>query len=91
MAASITTFPLPVQIYNEAADLWEHVADMSVARHDAGCVTLGSRIYVIGGMQTPSPYCLDTLECFDTANGTWQPISKMPYPAAGVTCCAFGN
>ena len=30
-----------LEIYNEAADVWEHVADMGIARHDAGCVAIG--------------------------------------------------
>ncbi len=77
---SLTT----IEYYNDADDLWEHIADLHEPRHDAAVTAIGNWIYVIGGMQTPSPYCLDTVECYDVVNDEWEQMIEMPYPASGV-------
>ena len=73
-----------IEKYDEKNDIWELMTNMHEPRHDAGVATVGSCIYIVGGMQTPSPYCLDTVECYDAAANEWRDMFEMPYPAAGV-------
>ena len=75
--------------YDELTDVWQHVANMHIPRHDAGCAAIGSAIYVVGGIRSPSPTCLAAVECYDCASGQWcHPVPNLPYTAAGLSCCA---
>ena len=50
----------------------------------------GSKIFIVGGMTTPSPYCLSSVECFDVATGRWeQHVADLPYRSSGVGCCTL--
>ncbi len=49
--------------------------------------SLGSQIYIVGGMSSPSPFCLTSVECYDIATGSWiEGVDSLPYPSAGVAC-----
>ena len=36
-----------IMCYDETRDVWNHVANLQVARHDAGCAAISSCIYVV--------------------------------------------
>lgn len=53
------------------------------------CVS-GSMIYIIGGMRSPNPNCLQSVECFNIVTGTWvKGVEDFPHPVAGIACCAM--
>ena len=79
-----------VGMYNEAADTWEVVAAMKTGRHDAGCVVIGSKIYILGGTQSPTPKCLTSTECYDVDDNLWLKEPSLLCPAAGLSCCILG-
>lgn len=56
---------------------WQDVAPMKLARYGAAAVSLGDKIYVLGGENTT---VLANVECFDTINCIWTEISCMTMP-----------
>jgi len=76
-----------VERYDDVNDAWDHVTDLKVPRHDAGCTAIGSVLYIVGGMKTPSPYCLQDMEVVDIETGCLlEPVTSLPYPATGLAC-----
>ena len=74
--------------YDESSDSWQHVANLHTPRHDAGCAAIGSCIYIVGGIRSPSPSCLAAVECWDCSSRQWRhPVPNLPYTAAGLSCC----
>ncbi len=74
--------------YNSSEDTWKHLTNMCTPRHDAGCAVLGEHIYIIGGIQSPSPSCLSSVECWDCQAQMWRhPTTSLPYTSAGLACC----
>ncbi len=76
--------------YTSSEDTWKHLTNMCTPRHDAGCTVFGDTIYIIGGIQSPSPSCLSSVECWDCHLKTWRrPTNSLPYTAAGLACCVL--
>jgi N-acetylneuraminic acid mutarotase len=78
--------------YDPAADTWKALAPMPTKRGSPVAVSVGSRIYVIGGAATPpntdvpavhpqQPHVvLGTVEEYDPATNTWRERRPMPTP-----------
>lgn len=79
--------------YDPAADSWKALAPMPTKRGSPVAVTVGNKIYVIGGATTPPnqpdvtavhparPHLvLGTVEEYDPATNTWRTRSSMPTP-----------
>src|SRR5256886_13246900 len=78
--------------YDPAADSWKALAPMPTKRGSPVAVTVGDRIYVIGGATTPPgsketavhparPHVsVGAVEEYDPASNTWRPRSSMPTP-----------
>ena len=48
---------------------------------------VGDLIYIIGGASTQSNRILRSVECFDTATGTWiSGVQDLPYPSKWIRC-----
>ena len=48
---------------------------------------IGTLIYVVGGMQSPSSACLRSVECFDVKVGEYfDGIRDYPYRVTGLGC-----
>jgi N-acetylneuraminic acid mutarotase len=78
--------------YDPAADTWKALAPMPTKRGSPVAVTLGDRMYVIGGATTPPgsketavhpqrPHIsVGTVEEYDPASNTWRARMPMPTP-----------
>lgn len=79
--------------YDPAADSWKALAPMPTKRGSPVAVTVGNKIYVIGGATTPPnqpevtavhparPHVvLGTVEEYDPATNTWRSRTPMPTP-----------
>jgi N-acetylneuraminic acid mutarotase len=78
--------------YDPAADTWKALAPMPTKRGSPVAVTVGNKIYVIGGATTPpntdvaavhpaQPHIvLGTVEEYDPATNTWRERRPMPTP-----------
>lgn len=54
------------------------------------CSATGSLINIVGGMQSPSPTCLTSFECFDVATREYfERVADYPHPVAGLGLCAM--
>ena len=54
-----------VDCYDPDTNTWSHVANMNIARHEHGLVSLHGRLYAIGGWGVKS------VEFYDPDNNTW--------------------
>jgi N-acetylneuraminic acid mutarotase len=78
--------------YDPAADSWKALAPMPTKRGSPVAVTVGDRMYVIGGATTPPgsketavhpqrPHVsVSTVEEYDPATNTWRQRASMPTP-----------
>jgi len=79
-----------VEVYDDVNDSWEHITDLTVPRHDAAVAAIGNHLYVMGGMKTPSPFCLQSLEILDVETNNWIDNAKpLPHPATGIASCTL--
>ena len=66
-----------VEAYSPMGDQVTQLADMPTARQGLSLVTLGGRIYAIGGRGNDGSY-LNTVEMYDTESDTWTTKESMP-------------
>ncbi|KAL8604119.1 hypothetical protein ACOMHN_047331 [Nucella lapillus] len=82
----VVSSPLVLQ-YLEVDDAWVTIAALTTPRHDATCCTIGSRIYVLGGICSLTHEILADVECLDVATGQWDPdLPPLSSPAMGSAC-----
>lgn len=75
--------PNPVQVYDTIANTWRQITNYPpVGVAGAMAVTVGTKIYVIGG-RTISPTATSVMQVFDTITETWASTLTDPtnYPA----------
>ena len=89
--------------YDPVADTWKALAPMPTKRGSPVAVTVGNRIYVIGGASTPpntevaavhpaQPHVvLGTVEEYDPATNTWRERRPMPTPRNHTTAGVVNN
>jgi len=89
--------------YDPANDSWKALAPMPTRRGSPVAVTVGGRIYVIGGASTPPnqdepavlptrPHvALGTVEEYDPATNTWKSRTSMPTPRNHATAGAVNG
>jgi N-acetylneuraminic acid mutarotase len=75
-----------VQVYDPATDRWETLPALPTQRNHLGMVSVGSKVYVVGGrvgagFETPT---LDKLEVYDVATNAWSTGAPMLKPRGGV-------
>ncbi|XP_041350070.1 uncharacterized protein LOC121369209 isoform X2 [Gigantopelta aegis] len=76
-----------VDVYDPFEDRWDACTDLFQARHNAGAIVMGNKIYIMGGVSSEQNDTLQTIECFDTTTRTWdRSITKLPHPATGIGC-----
>ena len=77
--------------YREEDDVWETFVSLRIPRHDALVTSLGSRLYVIGGISSATiGNALSNVECFDVETGYHiDGIAPLPTPAYGCSGCAI--
>ena len=70
-----------IERYNPETDTWSTVGHLTTQRSGASAVTLGDRIYVMGGFDGLFPSRLSSVECFTfgagLANLTWHTVPDM--------------
>jgi N-acetylneuraminic acid mutarotase len=89
--------------YDPAADSWKALAPLPTKRGSPVAVTVGDKIYVIGGATTPAgsketavhparPHVsVGTVEEYDPATNTWRQRSSMPTPRNHATAGAVNG
>lgn len=72
-------------VYDPATNSWnsEAVPEMISGRESAAAVTVGQKIYVIGGRQGGLLYNIDTVEAYDMERKTWDTMMPMPLKRSG--------
>jgi N-acetylneuraminic acid mutarotase len=74
-----------VDVYDTTQDTWSQLPDAPVARHHVQLATIGTTVYLLGGLDGTADvnndypargdcYAIDT----GTPNATWQPIAPIP-------------
>jgi hypothetical protein len=71
-------------------DSWEKLAHMQVGRYVFGAVSVGGKIYAIGGATSAGPM-VNTNEVYDTATKFWTTKQPMPTERAGFAIAAVGS
>ncbi|KAK7101585.1 uncharacterized protein [Littorina saxatilis] len=85
----VTSLPDVLQ-YWEEKDVWVQWGFLNIPRHDAACCSIGSKLYVLGGLCSLTKDVLDDMECFDvTTSERLEDIEPLPNPALGLTCVAI--
>jgi hypothetical protein len=72
-------------------DSWETLARIHVGRYVFGAVSVGGKIYAIGGATLDIPHRVNTNEVYDTATKFWTTKQPMPTERAGFAIAAVGN
>jgi N-acetylneuraminic acid mutarotase len=68
-------------LYDPATDTWRNRAPMPTPRENNVAVTLGSKIYVAGGLQVQVSFDgLNTFESYDPRTNTWATLAPMNSP-----------
>ncbi|XP_019396888.1 PREDICTED: kelch-like protein 6 [Crocodylus porosus] len=67
---------------------WAQLPSMLVPRATHGFLVCDQRLYAMGGWCGFHEF-LSSAECFDIAEGTWTPISRMPYVLSRCAAAAF--
>jgi N-acetylneuraminic acid mutarotase len=79
-----------IEEYNLDSDKWTQKTAMKHGRHDMGCTAIGTRLYIVGGIKSPNPACVSSVECFDIATNEWiENVATFPHSIAGVSCASL--
>nr|WP_245157032.1 kelch repeat-containing protein [Anaerovorax sp. IOR16] len=78
-----------VEIYDIATKKWTQGKPMPTARSYAAAVTIGSKIFVMGGRNDEG--LLDTVEIYDTVNNTWESGIPLPTPRSHFGSVSVGD
>ena len=65
-----------VDVYDPAADSWQHMATMPTGRYSHAAAVLDGKIYVTGGISA-TPEFMDALEVYDPAADTWTTLASL--------------
>jgi len=104
-AFSNGTMAETVLAYDFAADTWSALRSnaMPVPAMNPVAHPIGAHIYVFGGQQSATDYIsggqqsatdyISTVQVFDTASASWQPLgqSRLPWPRAGGSALDVGG
>ncbi len=86
-----------VEVYDPLRDRWSAGKEMPTLRSGAIAITLGNRIYVIGGgFKKPDGKFrfLPTMEVYNPKTDTWEQLTPMAiarHGLHGATCAVIGN
>lgn len=77
--------------YNILSGTWETVTHVPTPRYHAGIVSIGKKIYLIGGFRSESMFDKDNaaIECYDLATNTWSTLEKYPQDIWEHTCATL--
>ncbi len=90
VVGGLSSDPHSVWSYNPTSDSWnKNLQRMPTAREHATAVTLGRKIYVIGGRW--SQVNLSIVEIYDPITNTWSRGSPMPTPSSGLTAAVVNG
>lgn len=66
--------------YNVMSGTWDTVTRIPTPRFHAGIVSIGKKIYLIGGFHSESMFDRDraAIECYDIVSDTWTTMGKYP-------------
>lgn len=78
------------EIYDPAADRWTAGPGLPQARAGLAAVTLGGRVYALGGESTPGGVLASVLR-LDSLTGTWTALADMPQAAHGLAAVVVGD
>ena len=78
-----------VGVWADDEATWQEETPMSTAKKDLGAVTIGDKIYVVGGYG--STYTVNTLEIYDTTTKTWSTGRPLPEARCKSAVSAIGD
>jgi hypothetical protein len=83
----------PITVATPTEDFWTTKAPMNQARTDFGLVTVGDKIYAIGGSMSKSSRvnAVGTNEEYNPKTDTWTTKAAMPTPRARFAIATYGN
>jgi N-acetylneuraminic acid mutarotase len=79
-----------VEIYDPVANTWVNGTPLPTARGSLAVVTLGSRIYALGGESTRGVVS-DAVERYDPVTRAWTALTPMPFRSHGLGAVAVGD
>jgi len=79
-----------LEVYNPGTNTWTYGPSMPTPRTQVATAVVGSRIYVIGGVESGGVYS-DLVEYFDVDDQTWHSDRSLPVSVAGPRAAAIGN
>lgn len=81
---------MSISIYDTLSEKWTNSnSTLSQLRSKAGVCSLGTNIYVVGGMSGGAPS--NSLEVYNTITDTWKTASSMPTARSNVAAVMVGN
>ena len=79
-----------VEVYDSSTGSWSTLPPMSTARGDHRCTAIGSKIFVIGGMDS-NEQGLDSVEVYDSSTDLWSTMAPMSTARHSHSCTAIGS
>lgn len=66
--------------YNILTGAWDSITHVPTPRYHAGIVSVGKKIYLIGGFRSESMFDKETaaIECYDIDSNSWTTLEKYP-------------
>jgi hypothetical protein len=81
-----------VDLYDPDTDTWyPSITTMPTTRVYAGIVSLGGKIYAIGGINSSLNTLTNSVEEYNPETNLWRTMANMPLPIAGAVVSAVGN
>mmetsp|Transcript_25706 Transcript_25706/g.59960 ORF Transcript_25706/g.59960 Transcript_25706/m.59960 type:complete len:492 (+) Transcript_25706:98-1573(+) len=86
-------------VYNPYTEQWEQAAPLGRARWGHGAITLGNKVYVVGGCSLlpdsqPNETFMETLRCcevYDPQSDSWSPAPPLQVARSGSRVVALGE
>jgi hypothetical protein len=80
-----------VEKYSPSTDTWSAVATLPEGRFAHAAVTVGSVMYVLGGIVGEDEDATGSVIKFDSAQGTWSHVAPMPEERYAFAACFVGS
>ncbi|HWR83846.1 MAG TPA: kelch repeat-containing protein [Candidatus Deferrimicrobium sp.] len=91
-SGGVSCFSGNVEVYDPQTNTWSARASMPTPRSAFGVVTLGGKIYAVGGYQQwHNPEALNIVEMYDPVTDTWTTKSPLHIGRDAMGCVALGG
>jgi N-acetylneuraminic acid mutarotase len=79
------------RVYDPASNSWSELAPLAVRRDHMGLVTIGGKLYAVGGRVDTFEYNTNLLDVYDPRTDRWTSLKPMPTARSGMAVTVMDN